>query len=123
MGKKRQWKSLKQILTHEKTLPWKETDITFNAPPSLKPAKKYSDISGLIAPYTDPHSKLRYHNVEEYQTIRTFPMDLTAGYLALRGYAPSSRVGQSKTLKLSKQSLYKLIYHMVGISDDSPSGQ
>ncbi|XP_052894468.1 INO80 complex subunit C [Anopheles moucheti] len=88
MGKKRQWKSLKQILTHEKTLPWKESDITYstvNAPPSLKPAKKYSDISGLIAPYTDPHSKLRYHNVEEYQTIRTFPMDLTAGYLALRG--------------------------------------
>ncbi|XP_052865153.1 INO80 complex subunit C [Anopheles cruzii] len=88
IGKKRQWKSLKQILTHEKTLPWKATDITYssvNAPPSLKPAKKYSDISGLVAPYTDPHSKLRYHNAEEYQTIRTFPMDLTAGYLALRG--------------------------------------
>ncbi|XP_058058314.1 INO80 complex subunit C [Anopheles bellator] len=88
IGKKRQWKSLKQILTHEKTLQWKATDIAYssvNAPPSLKPAKKYSDISGLVAPYTDPHSKLRFHNAEEYQTIRTFPMDLTAGYLALRG--------------------------------------
>ncbi|XP_058818718.1 INO80 complex subunit C [Topomyia yanbarensis] len=87
-NKKRTWKSLKQIIAYERTLPWKETDVTYssiNAPPSFVPAKKYSDISGLIAPYTDPHSKLHYHNAEEFQTVRSLPMDLTAGYLALRG--------------------------------------
>ncbi|EDS33841.1 D030070L09Rik protein [Culex quinquefasciatus] len=87
-NKKRTWKSLKQILALERTLPWKETDVTYssiNAPPSFVPAKKYSDISGLIAPYTDPHSKLQFHNAEEFQTVRSLPMDLTAGYLALRG--------------------------------------
>ncbi|KAJ0066083.1 hypothetical protein NL108_001314, partial [Boleophthalmus pectinirostris] len=50
-GKKnRTWKNLKQILALEKTLPWKLDDPNYyniDAPPSLKPAKKYSDISGL----------------------------------------------------------------------------
>lgn len=87
-NKKRTWKSLKQITAYERTLPWKETDVTYssiNAPPSFVPAKKYSDISGLIAPYTDPQTKLHYHNAEEFQTVRSLPMDLTAGLLALRG--------------------------------------
>ena len=66
-------------------------DSSVNPPPSFKPAKKYSDISGLIAVYTDPQTKLYYHNAEEFATIRNFPMDLTAGYLALRG--ASSIVG------------------------------
>uniref|UniRef100_A0A3P9Q1M8 INO80 complex subunit C n=1 Tax=Poecilia reticulata TaxID=8081 RepID=A0A3P9Q1M8_POERE len=50
-GKKnRTWKNLKQILALERTLPWKLSDPNYyniDAPPSLKPAKKYSDISGL----------------------------------------------------------------------------
>jgi YL1 nuclear protein C-terminal domain len=105
--KKRMWKSLKQIIAHEKTLKWREDDVTckyiilhqlrqiidgttfldstINAPPSFRPAKKYSDISGLVAPYTDPQTKLNYHSVEEYQTVRSLPMDLTAGYLQIRG--------------------------------------
>lgn len=66
-------------------------DSSINAPPSFVPAKKYSDISGLIAPYTDPMSKLHYHNSEEFVTVRNLPSDLTAGYLALRG--ASSIVG------------------------------
>lgn len=66
-------------------------DSEINAPPSFKPAKKYSDLSGLIAPYTDPQSKLNYHNAEEFATVRSLPSDLTAGYLALRG--ASSIVG------------------------------
>lgn len=61
------------------------SDSSINAPPSFKPAKKYSDISGLIAPYTDPQTKLHYHNPEEFHTVRRLPMDLTAGYLTLRG--------------------------------------
>lgn len=113
--KKRVWKSLKQILATERALPWPEnaitceskldwfqeklikpydplnTDSSLNPPPSFRPAKKYSDISGLIAPYTDPQSKLNYHNSEEFATVRSLPMDLTAGLLALRG--ASSIVG------------------------------
>lgn len=60
-------------------------DNSLNAPPSLKPAKKYSDISGLEAPYTDPQTKLHYHNAEEFRIIRTLPSDIIQGYLALRG--------------------------------------
>ncbi|XP_063698308.1 INO80 complex subunit C [Culicoides brevitarsis] len=87
-NKKRVWKSLKQILQTERSLKWPEEAVTYsslNPPPSFKPPKKYSDISGLIAYYTDPQTKLHYHNSEEYQTIKTLPSDLTAGYLALRG--------------------------------------
>lgn len=107
-NKKRVWKSLKQILQTERSLKWPEEAITckcslkiglttlyhrfrifpdssLNPPPSFKPPKKYSDISGLISYYTDPQTKLHYHNSEEYQTIKTLPSDLTAGYLALRG--------------------------------------
>ncbi|XP_065365187.1 INO80 complex subunit C [Calliphora vicina] len=87
-GKKFIWKSLKQIVTQEKSLPWPEDVVLYNslnAPPSLKPAKKYSDISGLEAPYTDPQTKLHYHNAEEFRIIRTLPSDIIQGYLALRG--------------------------------------
>ncbi|GLV39909.1 uncharacterized protein CBL_10807 [Carabus blaptoides fortunei] len=93
-NKKRAWKSLKQILTAERALPWPEEYIHYtsiNAPPSFKPVKKYSDISGLPAPYTDPQTRLRYSNCEEYATVISLPMDITAGYLALRG--ASSIVG------------------------------
>ncbi|XP_061389726.1 INO80 complex subunit C [Musca vetustissima] len=87
-GKKFVWKSLKQIVTQERALPWPEDVVLYNslnAPPSLKPAKKYSDISGLEAPYTDPQTKLHYHNAEEFRIIRTLPSDIIQGYLALRG--------------------------------------
>lgn len=113
-NKKRVWKSLKQILQIERSLKWPEDAVTckplflllstenfvifrffidssLNPPPSFKPARKYSDISGLIAPYMDPQTKLHYHNAEEFQTVRTMPSDLVAGYLALRG--ASSIVG------------------------------
>ncbi|XP_033219962.1 INO80 complex subunit C [Belonocnema kinseyi] len=93
-GKKRIWRSLKQVLAQERALPW-PTDVvhysSINAPPSFKPAKKYSDISGLSARYTDPQTKLYYATTEEFMTVRSLPMDITAGYLALRG--ASSIVG------------------------------
>lgn len=61
------------------------TDYSINAPPTFKPIKKYSDISGLPAPYMDRHSKLYFSNAEEFATVRNLPMDITAGYLQLRG--------------------------------------
>lgn len=43
------------------------------------------NIDVLQALYTDPQTRLRYSNADEYATISTLPMDITAGYLALRG--------------------------------------
>ncbi|XP_068426320.1 INO80 complex subunit C [Clinocottus analis] len=87
-GKKnRTWKNLKQILALERTLPWKLDDPNYysiDAPPSLKPTKKYSDISGLPANYTDPQTKLRFTSSEEFSYIRLLPTDVVTGYLALR---------------------------------------
>ena len=34
--------------------------------------------------YTDPHSKLRYANAEEFARIPYMPSDIVSGYLALR---------------------------------------
>ncbi|KAM8868973.1 INO80 complex subunit C [Spinachia spinachia] len=87
-GKKnRTWKNLKQILALERTLPWQLSDPNYysiDAPPSLKPTKKYSDISGLPANYTDPQTKLRFTSSEEFSYIRLLPTDVVTGYLALR---------------------------------------
>ncbi|XP_067861191.1 INO80 complex subunit C [Heptranchias perlo] len=87
-GKKsRVWKNLKQILATERLLPWKLNDPNYcsiDALPSFKPAKKYSDISGLPANYTDPQSKLRFSSTEEFSYIRMLPSDIVTGYLALR---------------------------------------
>lgn len=93
-NKKRAWKSLKQIISSERALHWPDDYIHYssvNAPPYFKPAEKFSDLSGLPAPYTDPQTRLRFANKEEYGTLTGLPMDITAGYLALRG--ASSIVG------------------------------
>ncbi|KAK1806658.1 hypothetical protein P4O66_005164 [Electrophorus voltai] len=87
-GKKnRTWKNLKQIQAVERALPWNISHPSYyniDAPPSLKPPKKYSDISGLPANYTDPQTKLRFTSSEEFSYIRLLPSDVVAGYLALR---------------------------------------
>lgn len=57
---------------------------SIDAPPSFRPAKKYSDISGLETHYTDPHTKLNFANTAEYKIIKKLPSDLVAGYLTLR---------------------------------------
>ncbi|CAG7725009.1 unnamed protein product [Allacma fusca] len=68
--KKRAWRSLKQIITLERSMPWDKDSVHYSsidAPPSLKPAKKYSDISGLPAKYRDPHTNILYALSDEYQ--------------------------------------------------------
>ena len=81
------WKNLKQILSAEAGLPWPEGAVHYaaaDAHTSFLPAAKYSDVSGLEAKYTDPHSKLRYANAEEYAAVKAMPSDIVAGYLTLR---------------------------------------
>lgn len=55
--------------------------------PSLHPAhqKRYCDITGLPAPYTDPKTRLRYHNKEVFAVIRTLGQGVPEKYLELRG--------------------------------------
>ncbi|RZF43876.1 hypothetical protein LSTR_LSTR007212 [Laodelphax striatellus] len=86
--KKKVWRSLKQIIAQERALPWPKDYqhySSIDAPPSFKPAKKYSDISGLPAKYTDPQTKLYYALAEEFATVRSLPSDIINGYLTLRG--------------------------------------
>jgi len=85
--KKKISKGLKQILSLERSQAWSEDTVLYThieAPPSFKPAKKYSDLSGVPAKYTDPQTQLRYSFAEEFETIRTLPSDIVAGYLGLR---------------------------------------
>ena len=56
-----------------------DPDTSVEAPPSLLPAKRYCDITGLQvrgtltqAPYTDPKTRLRYHSAEIYDIVKGF---------------------------------------------------
>jgi len=85
--KKRSWKSLRQILTLERSMPWDKDSVHYSsidAPLSSKPPKRYSDISGLPAKYRDPTTNLLYATAEEHRIIKALPSDIVTGYLALR---------------------------------------
>jgi len=58
---------------------------TIEAPPSLIPTPKYCDITGLEGPYTDPQTKLRYHDKNIFAHIRTLKPSAVQSYLTLRG--------------------------------------
>lgn len=62
------------------------TYTNIESAPSLHMAKKhYCDITGLPAKYTDPKTKLRYHNQEMFGVVRTLPPGGPDQYLAARG--------------------------------------
>jgi len=67
------------------------TYTSIEAPPSLLPPKKYCDITGLEAPYTDPATGLRYHDKSVYELIRGLSMAAARDYLAARGVNPIVR--------------------------------
>ncbi|KAI9092190.1 YL1 nuclear protein C-terminal domain-containing protein [Phlyctochytrium arcticum] len=88
------FKKLKQIATAEKGLDVPVNVPTYwniEAPPSFIPQKKYCDITGLEAPYTDPKTRLRYHNSDVYQFIRTLQPPHIQSYLELRNAAVNLR--------------------------------
>ena len=58
--------------------------MTIEAPPSAYPPKKYCDITGLEAPYTDPQSRLRYANAAAFARARRMSDYVAAQHLALR---------------------------------------
>ncbi|KAI9681504.1 MAG: chromatin-remodeling complex subunit ies6 [Caeruleum heppii] len=55
--------------------------------PSLHPAhsRHYCDITGLHAPYTDPKTRLRYHDKEVFAVVRTLGQGVAEKYLEARG--------------------------------------
>ncbi|KDE08772.1 hypothetical protein MVLG_00879 [Microbotryum lychnidis-dioicae p1A1 Lamole] len=59
--------------------------MSIDAAPSVLPAKKYCDVTGLEAKYVDPASTLHYHNPEVYEVIKTFQPGVIQSYLANRG--------------------------------------
>ncbi|KAK7519167.1 YL1 nuclear protein C-terminal domain-containing protein [Phyllosticta citriasiana] len=61
------------------------TYTNVEAPPSLQVKRKYCDITGLPSKYTDPKTRLRYHNAEVFGIIRTMGQSVTENYLAARG--------------------------------------
>lgn len=64
----------------------KVTYFNVEAPPSLKPAKKYCDITGLKANYRSPTNNIRYHNAEIYQlVVKPMAAGVDQEYLKLRG--------------------------------------
>ncbi|KAJ1833658.1 Co-chaperone [Coemansia sp. RSA 2706] len=84
----RRWKNLKQVVAQEQADSDWPVDFpaywAIDAPPSLAPQKKYCDITGLPAKYTDPKTNVRYHSAEVYQIVRTLPPGAEQQYLALR---------------------------------------
>lgn len=63
------------------------TDQNIESPPSIRPIKKYCDITGLDAKYTDPKTGLRYHNAEVYQFIKGLGVSSVQAYLGSRNAA------------------------------------
>ena len=83
---RRYWKRLKQISTNETDSVTKDVPkyATIEAGPSLYPAKKYCDLTGLPAKYIDPKTKLRYANEELFGVVRSLPNDVVQSCLAIR---------------------------------------
>lgn len=61
------------------------TYTNIESAPSMAHAKHYCDITGLGAPYTDPKTRLRYHNKEIFAVIRTLGQGVAEQYLEARG--------------------------------------
>ena len=63
------------------------TYTNIESAPSLHPAhqKHYCDVTGLPAPYTDPKTRLRYHNREIFEVVRALNQNAAENYLEARG--------------------------------------
>jgi len=61
------------------------TYTNIESAPSLAHNKHYCDITGLSAPYTDPKTRLRYHDKEIFGVIRGLGQGVAEQYLEARG--------------------------------------
>ena len=61
------------------------TYTNIESAPSMSHSKRYCDITGLSAPYTDPKTRLRYHNKEVFGVVRSLGQGVAEQYLEARG--------------------------------------
>jgi len=71
-------------VTRARSTPGPLADVSIEAPPSTYPAKKYCDLTGLPARYTDPKTKLRYADAAAFEALRRLTPEQVQAYLALR---------------------------------------
>lgn len=86
-------RTLRQLINAECQYHWPPGSVLYNqieAPPSLRPGIKVSDISGLPTSLQEPVTNLRFASVEEYHTIKDLPPDVVKGYLLLRNAHPDT---------------------------------
>ncbi|KAH9075596.1 hypothetical protein EDB83DRAFT_2259061 [Lactarius deliciosus] len=62
--------------------------LSIEAPPSVLPQRRYCDITGLEAPYTDPITGLRFHDKSIYELIKGLSTSAAKDYLGARGVNP-----------------------------------
>ncbi|KAH9958668.1 hypothetical protein BGW80DRAFT_1373374, partial [Lactifluus volemus] len=62
--------------------------LSIEAPPSVLPQRRYCDITGLEAPYTDPITGLRFHDKSIYELIKGLSASAAKDYLSARGVNP-----------------------------------
>jgi INO80 complex subunit C len=58
--------------------------VSIEAPPSLYPPKKYCDVTGQPAKYTDPQTKLHYADAAAFAAVRRLSPEAVQARLALR---------------------------------------
>ncbi|KAG9244274.1 YL1 nuclear protein C-terminal domain-containing protein [Calycina marina] len=61
------------------------TYMNIESAPSLAHGRHYCDITGLPASYTDPKTRLRYHDKEVFGVVRTLGQSVAEQYLEARG--------------------------------------
>lgn len=86
-AKSKSWKSSRSLITaeHYDMIPASTpTYVNIDAPPSMFPTKKYCDITGLPAKYTDPVTKMRFVSKEAFRKARNLPDHKVEEYLGLR---------------------------------------
>lgn len=54
------------------------------AAPSIRPRRKYCDLTGLPAEYVDPGTRMRYHSAPVWQFIRGLSPEVVQSFLKVR---------------------------------------
>jgi INO80 complex subunit C len=66
--------------------------VSIRSAPSSHPARKYCDVSGLPALYTDPRTRLHFHSTAEYKKIQAQSTEVIKIMLELRGQTPTHQL-------------------------------
>ncbi|EDQ92615.1 uncharacterized protein MONBRDRAFT_22438 [Monosiga brevicollis MX1] len=81
-------RTLKSVLQHDRGLNYPTGAPTYEnvrVPINLKPLVKYCDLTGLLAKYTDPRTRLHFYSKEEYHIITQLSRAAVHELLELRG--------------------------------------